>query len=277
MCIVDSSDEEHKSSANKYLITVKKRNKFKCPTCSKLVIHLPRHTRNVHKTNEGKASHINLLHDQRQKSIRRGKIKYKDYHKRTKCPVDDCYAVVYRLTRHLSTFHHMSPQEQLTKFGSAVDPNNAGDPNQNHASGNPQEPLISAEGAIVSEEDVRLAEDDVEDESDPEDVEDESDSEDTLESKEDDHPGDSTHTREDKNASVERFNKLVADFAAFLGSHLGQELDNGTIEQHVHQLKSLLEFSDIKDGNTRNLFDATVLNDAFVKLRKRKDCGGKTC
>ena len=138
--IEDSSEDEHEeatvnkglpptvASTNKKLLKLRRRKKFPCPHCEKkgklkqkAVINLPRHLRNVHGFSDNSATYATMNLGLREKVVKKRRKRndppIKDYHERTKCEEDGCSAVVLRLSLHLKSYHRMTPQEILEKYG----------------------------------------------------------------------------------------------------------------------------------------------------------------
>lgn len=92
-----------------------KRNKKECPfsTCSAKVFHLPRHLRNVHKWSKESArtalQHFNI------RKLPEKKGSKKDYHIRKRCPVIGCTSVVKRMSDHLLRVHKLNKSGKTYK------------------------------------------------------------------------------------------------------------------------------------------------------------------
>ena len=255
--VIDSSTDDEINS-NEGLQTITKRNRFPCPVCDKVVVHLPRHMRTVHKVSDAKSRHINLLCNQRFKPKKRNRhSKFKDYHKRTPCPIKGCFAIVKRLPRHLHSYHKLSPEQQLISFGSRGTANSV----QEEATSSDSDIQEANQPRIVTlRTDNRVRHE-------------------VIESEEEDfrEPSVSQNSVDQRTtiSPPKPFKKLLQDFGKFLGSPLGQQLDISTIEQHIAQLKSIMQYSKIVNNNYRELFSPTVINEAFIQLRKHKTLGGK--
>ena len=86
-----------------------KRKKVKCPLRQVELFHLPRHMVCVHGHSKEKARYSRSSHGiYTQHSTKKENPKFKDYHKKSKCPIPSCGAVVFRLPRHMLTVHKMS-------------------------------------------------------------------------------------------------------------------------------------------------------------------------
>ena len=270
--IDESSSEEtpmaSRKSNNAHLKTATKRNKFECPVCGKFVVHLPRHVRNVHGISERKARHINLLYNQRHKTNRKGKrkAKQKDYHKREKCPVDGCFAVIKRVGRHLSTFHRMKKLEQLRRFGASskdkeITEEHVDDPMSSDTS-ELETPQLSTTRPISSPQlsTTRPI-------SPPH--------EDNERTSSEDEYAEQAPAKNRKNDSPPKpLKSVLRDFSKYLESPMGQELEASTITQHIVQISNLIKYARCK--NYRKLFQAAIINKALVALRKPKRRGGKS-
>jgi len=77
----------------------------KCPvkSCAAVVIHLPRHLRHRHgwKAHDARAAVMKFRLRKPYSSMKARKVR--DYHKPRQCPVDNCGAVVKRLSSHIRT------------------------------------------------------------------------------------------------------------------------------------------------------------------------------
>jgi hypothetical protein len=97
------------------------RSKKKCPvtSCNAMVVHLPRHLKNVHKWKQERAKTAVQLFILRKpyklQASRHAEKQKPDYHQRRQCPVDNCSAVVSRLSTHLQNFHQISRTSSLYK------------------------------------------------------------------------------------------------------------------------------------------------------------------
>ena len=91
-----------------------------CPHCRKKVFQLPRHVRYVHGYSADKARHVNLKFNLRKSTKRLNDTKYVYYHKRSKCHVKGCIAVIRRIDIHLKKEHRLSAFQQLALFGSNI-------------------------------------------------------------------------------------------------------------------------------------------------------------
>ncbi|XP_063069307.1 uncharacterized protein LOC134460726 [Engraulis encrasicolus] len=84
----------------------KSRERKECPMCDSFVVHVPRHLRKTHKLSRKEIATI-------YRPIRNGKPrlangpKFKDYHRRRSCPVENCERIVKRLSQHLRKIHKM--------------------------------------------------------------------------------------------------------------------------------------------------------------------------
>jgi hypothetical protein len=81
----------------------------KCPLCKASIINIPRHLRESHKWNEkrsrGALQEFGLRKPKRQKDV--SLLKFKDYHKKRLCPMDDRREHVIRLGPHLEKKHEL--------------------------------------------------------------------------------------------------------------------------------------------------------------------------
>lgn len=118
MILSDSSDDEEFVPKKLNLASMKIRPKTQCPMCTAVVVHLPRHMRNVHGYDQPEAKYIKVNHDLRNTKFFVKAPKRKDYHQRSACPVKGCYANVKRVSQHLKDVHRVSQMEALTTFGS---------------------------------------------------------------------------------------------------------------------------------------------------------------
>ena len=96
-----------------------KRNKSSCPAlaCKAEVVHLPRHMRNVHKWTKEAASKVLLKYNIRKRKLADDK-KRKDYHRRRRCPMNDCHSIVFRLPAHLRKVHKLD--RASTEYSTAM-------------------------------------------------------------------------------------------------------------------------------------------------------------
>ena len=119
-------------------------------------MRLPRHLRNKHDYSESEARYALINTNQRLETHRLAVTKRKDYHKRVKCPVPQCFANVMRLPRHLKTHHKNLTKDQvidcLVKSSSNPDANFSSSEDSSASEFEPDsnmEDFADADGAIT--------------------------------------------------------------------------------------------------------------------------------
>jgi site-specific recombinase XerD len=98
------------------------RSKKQCPVpkCNAVVTHLPRHLKNVHHWKQERARNALQVFNLRKQyefvhERSMPKEKKPDYHHPRLCPVDNCHAVVKRISTHLCKYHHIDKKSGLFK------------------------------------------------------------------------------------------------------------------------------------------------------------------
>jgi site-specific recombinase XerD len=229
------------------------RRKVSCPllACKAKVVHLPRHMRNVHKWTSEAASKVLLKFNIRKKKNKRKKekgdddeksskkAKHKDYHRRRRCPINDCHTIVFRLSAHLQKVHKLdrSSKEYCDALASATVVPDIKHPKIRYKELHYQH---SQMGESFDEASLTSC---------------------SARSEDDEERNDEEQIHEVLHTS--NSHPLVAEFEEWMSSPDGGKRDDKTVKQHAAQLLKLLTVLGQPD-DVASLLDVKLIQSVFL-------------